>query len=247
MPELTNLEQLDEHARIAVADYVHRLLEVHGDNVLSVAVYGSAARGDFTPKRSDVNLAVLLRELNVGVLGKTLKLVARGIKRRIVPPLFLTKEYISSSLDVFPLEFQDMRDSHVILFGEDFLADLEVDVADLRRQCEQQVKGHMLRLRQAYLELGRSAKGIELLLHRSLNSLIPVLRGMLTVKGIAPPASKQEVINAAAKEFGIDAAPLLAVLKDKAGDEKIEGKEAAQVLEEVLAQVRKLAKTVDAL
>jgi predicted nucleotidyltransferase len=247
MPELINLERLNEHVRSAVSDYVGQLLELHGGNILAVAVYGSAARGDFTPKRSDVNLAVLVRNLDLETLSKSLKLVARGIRRRIVPPLFLTSEYISSSLDVFPLEFQDMRDSHVIVFGEDFLADVEVDVADLRRECEQQVKGHMLRLRQAYLELGRSAKGIELLLHKSLNSLIPVLRGMLTVKGNAAPAAKEETINAAAKEFGIDAAPFLAVLKDKAGDEKIQGKEAGQVLEEVLAQVRRLAKTVDAL
>jgi len=247
MPELANIERLDEYVRESVADYVNRLLELHGDNLLSVAVYGSAARGDFTPKRSDVNLAVLLRDLKLDDLTGSLKLVARGIKRRIVAPLFLTREYISSSLDVFPLEFMDMRDSHVILFGEDFLADLKIEIPDLRRQCEREMKGLLLRLRQAYLELGRSAKGIELLLHKSLNSLIPILRGVLTVKGVAAPEGKEGTLRVAAGECEIDAAPLLAVLRDKVGDEKIEGKDAAQVLEDVLAQVRKLAKAVDAL
>ncbi len=247
MPELTNLDRVNDHARDAIRDYASRLLELHGDNLISLAVYGSAARGDFSPKRSDINLALVVRKLDVETLSRTLKLAARGLRRRIVPPLFLTREYISSSLDVFPLEFQEMRDCHVNIFGDDVLADIEIKPSDLRLECEQQVKGKMLRLRQAYLELGRSTKGIELLLHQSLNSLVPVLRGLLTLKGQKPSTSKDEVITAAAKEFGIDSSPFLAVFRDKLGDEKISGQEAPHVLELFLQQIARLAKQVDTL
>lgn len=247
MAELVNLEKLPEEVRDRVVPYCKELIELQGDNLLGIAVYGSATGRDFVPKRSNINLLVILKQLGARELQSSLNLVNRGIKKGIVAPLFLTREYIDSSLDSFPIEFSEMRDTQVPIYGEDSLAELRIDREDIRLQCERELKGKLTRLRQAYLEIGLKARGIETLLKESLSSLIPIFRNMLRLKGEEPPQRKEEVISSFASEFGVDRDVFLAVLKDKQGDERI-GKEMAEdFFGKYVEAVEKLSTVVDQL
>src|SRR5437667_194921 len=85
--------------------------------------------------------------------NQTLDLVKWGRKHRISTPLFMTKEYVLHSTDVFPIEFTEIKERHRIIFGEDIFKDLDIPFKDMRLLCEQQIKGKLLHLRQAYLEI----------------------------------------------------------------------------------------------
>ena len=56
------------------------------------------------------------------------------------------------SLDVFPLEFGAIISSHRVVFGDDPFQGLAVKDQDVRRACEIDVKGHLLHLRESYVE-----------------------------------------------------------------------------------------------
>ncbi len=244
---LKNLEAIHEKARAHLDDYVAGLDTELGSDLKAVSVYGSATGADFVPGRSDINLAAVLGRLDEDVLTRLLDVVKWGIGKRIVPPLMLTPEYIEASLDVFPIEFLEIRDSHVVIMGDDYFSSLEVDRDRLRLECESQLKAAVLRTRQAYLEIGWRKKGAERVLTTSLTSLIPVFRAMLRLKGLAPPRGKADVVAALGDAFGVETATFLAVLRDKAGDERIEGVEAHAVLARYIDEISDLAGAADAL
>lgn len=242
-----NLERLHESVRSDVAAYCDKLAAVLGARLKAVLAYGSATGPDFIPGKSDVNLVVVAEETGEAVLRSLLDTVKWGRKRRIVAPLLLTPGYIETSLDVFPIEFVEIRESQALLMGEDFFGSLEAKPLELRLECESQLKAAALRTRQAYLEIGLTRRGAERVLHASLTSLIPVLRAMLRLKGEAVPRMKVDVLKAVGRVFGVGSGRLESILKDKAGDERIGGSQAHEVLALYIDDIEKLAAAIDGL
>jgi hypothetical protein len=242
-----NLERLHDSIRLDVKAYCDKLAEVLGANLRAISVYGSATGTDFIPGKSDVNLVVVVEQIGEPVLTSLLDTVKWGKKKRIAPPLLLTPGYIASSLDVFPIEFVEIRESQALLMGEDFFGALEAKPVEMRLECESQLKAAALRTRQAYLEIGTTKRGAETVLHASLTSLIPVMRAMLRLKGEAVPRGKPDVLRAVGRVFGADSGLLESILKDKAGDEMIGGRQAHEVLASYVEDIEKLAAVIDGL
>jgi len=245
MTNLINLERLPEKAAAVLRPYLEGLVELLGDNLITAAAYGSAASGDFSPRTSDLNLILVCRRVDLPALKKCLKLVEQGRKKRITAPLFLTREHLETSADVFPMEFLEFKENHLLLYGEDLLSGLRVDLKNLRYQCEEQIKGKLIRIRQAYLEVGLRGKGIEALLKESLSGLMPVFKNILRLKGLKPPVRKEDILNQLEREFGLDENILLAIWKDKRDDEKIGGEKAEDYLGRYLGELEKLARAAD--
>jgi len=243
--QLINLDKIQEYARTHLGDYVAGLDTELGSRVKGVSVYGSATGPDFIPKKSNVNLVVVLDNLDEEVLTRVLDVVKWGMNKGIVPPLMLTPEDIRASLDVFPIEFMEIRDSHVVIAGEDFFSSIEVEREHLRLECESQLKAAVLRTRQAYLEIGWRKKGAEEVLTTSLTSLIALFRAMLRLKGVAPPRNKAEVVQSVGAAFGVNTGIYMSILRDRAGDEIIEGEAAHEVLARYIDGITLLAGKID--
>lgn len=244
---IINIEKLPLEVQKKFVPYLKTMLEIHRNNLTSVLIYGSAAGKNYIPKVSDVNSVFVFDPLTFTTFKDSIKIISRGISKKIVAPLFLTKNYIKSSLDVFPIEFLDMKENHILLFGEDILSNLEIKGKHIRLFCEQQIKGKLIRIRQAYLEVGLKKKGMELLLKESLNSLIPVFRNLIRLKGKQPPTDKTEMIKGLCQIFKIDENVLLPIYRDASNDEKIANQEVVVFLEKYLDQIKKLAIEVDQL
>jgi hypothetical protein len=82
-------------------------------------------------------------------------------------------------------------------------------------------------------------------LHASITSLVPVLGAMLRLKGAEPPRSKADVIRAVGETFGVETATFTAILRDKAGDEKIGGSDAPGVLARYMDEIDALTRRLD--
>ncbi|MDP8214154.1 MAG: hypothetical protein RAO92_03355 [Candidatus Euphemobacter frigidus] len=245
MTELKNLEQTPEPVARKLRPYMEKMIELQGDNLISAMIYGSATGEDYSKKSSDINLLMICREVNLPDLQKCLKLVHKGMREGISAPLFLTRRYIETSADVFPVEFLEIQDNNVVLYGEDLLSGITIDLKNLRHQCEEQIKGKLVRIRQAYLEVGLKGAGVEALLKRSLSSLMPVFKNILRLRGESPPGKKEEILKKLAGVFDIEEDLFLKILRDKRDDEKIGGEEAVVYLNRYLLQLEKLADAVD--
>ncbi len=245
MPELKNIDQLPAKARERVSQYTRKLLDLHGENIESILVYGSAASPNFQPGVSNVNIAVIVRSLDFGVLQKSLKLSAWGNKRGFPAPLFLTRGYINTSVDVFPIEGSEIKESHIVIFGPDIFADLVVDVRHVRLFCEEQVKGKLLRLRQSYLDSQANPKLLRNLLIDSLNSLIPVFRQLVRLTGVQPAVEKDELLRQLAARFSINTEAFLAVHLDKNRPVPLNRALLHTHLKDYLHQLQQLADHID--
>ncbi|MFH1753229.1 MAG: hypothetical protein ABH875_03505 [Candidatus Omnitrophota bacterium] len=243
--ELVKLDLVRDDVKKRIAPYLESLLKIHGDNIRSIVLYGSATGRDFSPKSSDINLMVVFEELDFPQLNRSLKLISGGIQKKIAAPLFLSRIHVETSKDVFPIEFLEIKENNKLLYGQDFFKDMRIADEHIRLFCEQQIKGKLIRLRQAYLEIGLAKKGIEALMKESLYGLMPIFRGLIRLKGQAPPVEKELILAKLAECFVLDSSVFITILKDKKDDEKIAGQDVAAYFEKYIAEIKKLALVVD--
>src|SRR4030067_1600586 len=123
------------------------------DNVISVYLYGGAAGKGYAPERSNLNTLIVLKKIEIDALTGFARIYKKGAKVRVVAPLVLTPAYIRSSVDVFPIEFLDIKENSILLTGEDLLNGVAREISCLRDQCEREIKGHLVRFRGSFLEV----------------------------------------------------------------------------------------------
>ncbi|PIP40898.1 hypothetical protein COX18_05165 [Candidatus Desantisbacteria bacterium CG23_combo_of_CG06-09_8_20_14_all_40_23] len=249
MNNLINLDNLPINVKESIVSYASDIVRIYQDNLKSIVIYGSATQPeDFSQKHSNINLLIILNEITLAELKKAVKLVnGMGRKKKIVP-LFLTMTHIQTSIDVFPVEFLEMKENNVVIYGEDVFEGMKIRPENIRLQCEEQIKGKIIRLRQAYLELSTKPEAMEKLMAGSLTSLLPIFRNILRIKTAQiPPIKKGQIIDGLAREYSIDTTPLLNILESKNQKKKIPKNNVESVFEQYLEILQGLAIAVDQL
>lgn len=197
--------------------YVDELLVLFGDELVSVVLYGSAARGHFHQGASDLNLLVLLRAVDPDVLRRGSLLARHWAEAGNPPPLFLGEAEWQRSGDVFPIEMEDMRDAHRVLWGRDPFVEVRTDREHLRLQCEHELKAKQIRLREHYLLVADNPVEVARLLRASFSTFLTLFRTVLRLADSPVPEQPEEVIRAVAGQAGWDPSPFLAVLEGRRG------------------------------
>ncbi len=221
--------------------------QLFGDDMVSIILYGSAASGEYIAGKSDINFLIMLSEKGIDYLDQTFDLVARWKKRNVATPLFLTEAYVSTSLDVFPIEYLNFQNSYKLVYGKDILKDLSFDRGFLRMQCEREVKGKLLLLREAFLESRGKGKDLQQLIAQSLGAFIAIFNGLLHLKGEELPRHKRDVIKNVCQAFDMDNDLFAKLLDVKEKRVKLSGPEITNLFKAYLKQVQKLWKVVDTL
>lgn len=179
---LVGLERIVETLRTPVRNYVEFLHEVAGENAKGLTLFGSIAAGSFDLKRHAVRNVLVFDKIDLSVIRRLADHGVKLGKAHIAAPLVMTPEYIKSSLDTFPLEFIEIKQQHITLFGEDYFEALEFDSAHIRLQCERDLKGILIGLRQGVLAATGREKFLGALEIDAGEGLMRTLRGMLWLK-----------------------------------------------------------------
>ncbi|MDP2912258.1 MAG: hypothetical protein Q8N76_08015 [Candidatus Omnitrophota bacterium] len=239
--ESLKLEGIKPELKAVIQLYLSMLLEIHKENIVSVVLYGSATGKYFIPVKSDINLAVVFKDLGLSQLKDSLRVISSGISKRITAPLFLSLSHIETSKDTFPIEFIEIKENNILIYGEDVFSGLKIDEANLKLFCRREIEGKLIRIRQAYLEIGLKKKGVEALMKESLNSLIPVFRALLRQKLQKPPVDKEQILIEFCNYYGLSKDVFIAILKDRMNDEKIKGEDAEVFFEKYLKEIEKIS------
>ena len=218
-----------------------------GEELVSVILYGSAASGDYIAGKSDINFMIVLSEKGIDSLDRTFDLIAKWKKRNVATPLFVTEAYVRTSLDVFPIEYLNFQNSYKLVYGKDILKDLSFDREFLRMQCEKEVKGKLLLLREAFLESQGKAKYLQQLIAQSIGAFVAIFNGLLHLKGNELPRQKREIIREVCQAFDMDSALFEKLLDVKEKRVKLSGTEITNLFKAYLKEVQKLWKIVDTL
>jgi hypothetical protein len=183
------------------ADLVSRVL---GDNLVSLILYGSAARGDFDPRRSDLNLLMILRDVTPISLRPLGEAIRSWVKQGQPPPWIFSEQGFRASADVFPMEIEEMKDAHRVLRGVNPLDGLQIERSDLRAQLEREARQKLLQLRTYYAATEADGKALGKLVESSFRSFLVVFRTLLRLEGQPPPRDVQELVRLAAKAAGVE-------------------------------------------
>jgi len=188
----------------AARHYVEPIRRALGHEFLAAYLTGSALTQGFDPSHSRVNLLVIARSFETATLDAVRAAIPVRRKPPRFDPLFLTERQMRKSLDAFPIEWLEMKERHLRLEGDDLFATLEVPRTYLRLQCEHELRGKHIRLRQAYLlsehdpaELGRT-------LRETSSGFATLFRTLIRLKGDSPPAETGQAIGRVAELFGLD-------------------------------------------
>ena len=185
-----------------------RLERELGGDLAMLAVYGSAARGEYDPQRSDINLLVVLERADAGTLRRVATALEGARAWFRCAPFVLVRDELASAADVFPIKFLDIRRTHRLLAGTDLLATVVVRPCDLRLACETDVRNVILKLRRALVVDGPDVRALTATLRRFVPQVLGALGVMMSLTGVEPPASRDALLEVAATRFGFDAGPL---------------------------------------
>lgn len=221
--------------------------EAVGSDFLSLILYGSAVRGDFVPGRSDLNFLIAFEKVTEPLLSRLEKPFTRWRKKGIGVPLVLARDHIRKSLDSFPIEFLEMRSAYRVLKGEDVLKDLEVSPADLRLQCEREIRGKLIQLRRGYLDTGGKPRELDELFRQSVKSFLVIMRSTLRLEGDkVGDSTGLEVITAMEKKLGMELVSFKEIHELRLKDAKPERSRAHGMFSAYLEEVTALAEWIDA-
>jgi hypothetical protein len=228
-----------------LSELVEKLQRAHGERLVSVILYGSGAKPEEKDSYSDYNVLCVLRGIGSEDLGACESVFRWWRELKNPAPLLLSEDEVRTSTDCFPIEFHDLKERHRILFGRDLVSGLEVDNSFYRAQVEHELRAKLLRLRQ---KAGGVLSERDLLLRLmadSLSTFCVLFRHALRLTGAAPRHGKREVIAAAKEAFGMESAPLLALLDFR--EEKIKPKDLqpAPLFEQYLKQIQVVLDAVD--
>jgi predicted nucleotidyltransferase len=189
-----------------LTEIVRRLQEAAGENLQSIVLYGSAARGDFHAHKSDLNLLCVLKSARAAELARIASVVRWwcGPMREPAPRIF-TREELVRSADVFAIELLDIGAAHRVLFGEDPVADIEVPMNLHRVQVEHELRIALQKLRDHFLRSSDIEHQLREVYAKSISSISVLLRHFLIAIGEQAPAHKTEVYKRVAELTGADA------------------------------------------
>ncbi len=172
---------------------IQHLKENLKSNLIAVAEYG----------KQEKQHIIILQKLDSSVLKNIKPLLQDYYKKTKKFPLLITKEELTDGLDVFPLEFLNIKLNHSVLYGENLFLSLSFDKKYIRRELEFEFRSKLINLRQGYLETA-SGKQLSVIVKKAIPTLLPILNGLLFLKDIDIPDSLDEMIVLLSKEYKVN-------------------------------------------
>ncbi|MEP7382963.1 MAG: hypothetical protein ABI910_14835 [Gemmatimonadota bacterium] len=233
-------------AKMTLDALVEQLSAIYSRELVGVALYGSAARGDAVERHSDLNVLVVVHHVTMDHLRQSAPVARAWREAGNPPPLTLTFAEWQGSADIFPIEYADILAHHKLLAGLLPLEGIDVELADLRLQLEHEAMSVLLRLRHAVMSAQGDQKALLALLEESASSMMVLLRAALRLSGDSPPADSADVCARFTTRSGRDASAVLRIVKHKRGIDVLSPKDAPAHVEPYLKFAETLVTYLDA-
>ena len=226
--------------RPAAAALVADLTHIFAGRLRSAVAYGPRIEGD---ESAPLTCLALVESLGMSDLDACARMARHWERQQLLTPLILPEQEFQRSLDAFPLEYGEIIRAHERLFGADPFHGASISRDDLRRACETQIKGHLLHLREGFIESGGRPQAIADLVTTSAPAFAALLRHVARLTGSVASRrteATQEGARAAGLSEGV-VGDMLALERQP----RIPTTDAARLFPDYLAAVEQLARAVD--
>ena len=150
------------------------LRRVFGDRFVALVASGAGAAAAFA------------RDIRSDDLDALSALTETWHRDGLATPLLMTPSEFHRSLDTFPAEYQALIEHHLVIDGTSPLDGAIVNTDDLRRACEAQARGHLIHVRQGWLNCGGHDHALADLIEQSAGPLRRVLTNLARLQGETP-------------------------------------------------------------
>jgi hypothetical protein len=209
-----------------MADTIMKIKEILGENLVTLAEYYI---GD------EKKLIAICRNLDLDILQK--------LKKSEEIPILFTKEELMQGVDVFPVEFLNIKLHHKILYGEDLLKDLKISKENLRHQLEFEFRSKLIHLRSEYLLY--SGRELEALILSAIPALAPIMGGLVYLKDLKY-GDTGEMFDIVSEGYGIDVGVLKEIYDVRRGKAKFKN-DKEQYIKELINVLSGIGKIIDEL
>src|SRR5215203_2148288 len=232
----------------ALNGLVEDLRATHAENLASVVLYGSGAAGDHIELRSDYNILIALHRITPEDLRQAQAPMREWQRLGHPLPVYFTVEELSDAADVFPIEFHQMANARVVLYGHDPFEFVKLSDANLRHQAEYELRSKLIQLRRLYIPASVSVEKLCDLMSNSLSSFAALFRAVLLLHGQQAPVGKADCVRATAQLLRLDPAPFERIFQFRSSDNLPSSeKEAHELFGVYLFQIEQVVEAVDEL
>jgi hypothetical protein len=163
---------------VLVAD----LTAIFSSRLQAVVLYGAHAIG---PKTGHpMHTLVVVRDVGLADLEAAARRIGAWRQAGLAVPLLMSAEEFSSSLDAFPVEIGAILGGYRLLYGTDPFEGVQIDPIDLRRACEVEARGHLLHLREGFIEAAGRPDAVARLVKASAPALRTMLMTLARLDGV---------------------------------------------------------------
>jgi len=216
-----------------------------GNNLKAVVLYGSAARGEYHERHSDLNVLCLVERARAEDLEALHEAAEWWGRKKFPAPQVFTLEELRASADIFAIELLDMKAHHRMIYGEDFFEELAVPMQLHRLQVERELRTNWVKLRQAILLAPQKDRVLIALMDASVSTFATLFRHALIALGENPPAERREVAEHVARLAGASPEAFRSVLEARHGKRPAREVNARETLRGYLDLVERVTNEVD--
>jgi predicted nucleotidyltransferase len=186
-----------------------------GENLYSLILYGSAARGDLSARTSDLNLLIVL-EASTANAHEVISEIVGG--RIPIDPMIIARDAMERAKHVFALKFLSIRRNYRVIHGADPLAELKISPELMALLSEQELRNQRMRLTHTYVMTKRKPKHyIHYLMHNTSRFFI-ILSDTLRSAEVDIPPDMGDRLSVFRKYFQVDVGVLEDLLQAKRRD-----------------------------
>ncbi len=222
--------------------YVEQIKEKLGSRIKSVFIYGSAAKLKLEDLKSNVNVAIIVEDLSGDDLKECAKATSQWMRHKNPVPVFIPYAGWLSVSGTYAMEYADIKDSHILIYGEDIISPITVHRHDLQFQCEHEVRNLLMVIRKQYLIHAHSKNALKKAFISFTKTFTTIFRTVLRIKDVELPICNEEVVRTAATCAGLDENVFLRLLEYKNKCITLKNDEVDSLVNALLSELFKLAK-----
>ena len=190
--------------RAGFLEFAQTLAELTAEGLLGLTAFGGWVCGDAFFSEAPARSVAVLKAIDLRLLDQLALHGARLGRHNIHAPLIMTPAYVEASCDVFPLELLEIQQTRRMIVGQDFFAQIRFAPSDLRLQCERELKGALIQLRQELLAAAGKHTLLAGICTVSSERIVRTLRGLLHVHGVEPKSQKAyDIVKSVAGTTGL--------------------------------------------
>ena len=217
-----------------------------GDELKSLILFGDLIKQkQFDATHSKVNLMIVPFQIDCDFLERIADSISGFEKQIPLATMILTHEDITSSCDVFPVKFHNIKEYHTLLYGEDVISSLVISDEHLRLRCEQELKNIMIRLRTLYLHRRQHPEQLMQTLLETATAFLNNVNACLLIKTGFVPEEDSDVLNEFGDEFCINIAVVRKILEFRSSPQIPPPAELKQIYNEFMSLIHATTQVVD--